>query len=135
MALDLDAVHRAVADILRVGLGDAFNVSHCPSNMPVPVIEVWPGEDRWVQNQVTQDIEADVSLRVRVAAYMGDLDSGFNVMMRACSPASPTSVWALLQANPTLKGTVSSHDAATSRWEVDQETGYQVAWIPIEAME
>ena len=134
MTLDLEAVHRAAADIIRDGLGDVFTVSPCPDTQPAPVIEVWPG-DEWVTYQATQHPEANATLRIRIEAHMGDNETGFMAMTRALSPSSNVSIWALLEDDTTLRGTVAALETHGARWEPDPETKTQIAWVDVEVYE
>lgn len=132
--LDVEAVHGAIADIIRDAHGDEYTVTPFPARSSLPSIEVWPNTP-WITHNPTQSPQGnpgDLRVVIRVAAYLGDDETAFKWMTRALSPASDSCIVALLDANPTLRGTASSIEYGDVDWDFDVETGIQSGTIAVE---
>ena len=100
------AVRQAVADYLTTAIG-----LRCTSNrfgtINPPMGVVVPQTGTLIRYSATFDGETDYTIRVVMLVSEGDSTSGQDALDGYLSPAGPNSVYAAVQADPTLSGTVS----------------------------
>ena len=100
------AVRQALADTLtaRIGLRATAN-RFAQINPPMAVI--MPQTGTFIRYSTTMDAETDYSLRVIMLVSEGDSLSGQDLLDGYLSPSGASSIYAAIQAAPTLGGVVS----------------------------
>ena len=100
------AVRQAVADYLTATIGLRATASRFDAVSP-PMAVVAPQTGSLIRYSVTTDDETDYNLRAIVLVSAGDSESGQDALDAYLSPVGAQSVYAAIQADPTLGGKVS----------------------------
>lgn len=90
-----------------------------PLQVNPPMAVVVPIQGSFARYSVTMDGEVDFTVRVILAVAAADSTAGEDVLDPYVATSGPQSVWAAVQADPTLGGVVSSAS-------VTEATGYGV---------
>lgn len=136
MAVDLNAIHVALAEQVEANIDDEYNVAAFPySGKPVPSIEVWPGEPyRDLQPEDGTFCREAVNLRLRIRVAAANSESAFQVMARALSSgtgATSSLVDAVQEIDPTLGGVVLDTEILSVEWSPTDEDLGAIAEIPV----
>ena len=132
MAIDLQAIHRALAATIRAGIERDTNVYPFPQADPTfPCITVYPSDDVYLNYAMTMDAEADLMLRLKLDVD-GDAES---MAIKICDYLSTgtgngSSIVDAIAANRTLDGLVENCVTLTAEW-ADPDSTPGVAWIPV----
>ena len=100
------AVRQAVADYLTASIGLRATSNRFGAVSP-PMAVIVPQTGSLIRYQQTFDTETDYSLRAVVLVSEGDSTSGQDNLDAYLSPVGASSVFAAVQADPTLGGKVS----------------------------
>ena len=100
------AVRQAVADYLTASIGLRATANRFDALNP-PMAVVAPQTGSLIRYSVTTDTETDYNLRVIVLVSAGDSESGQDLLDAYLSPTGAQSVYAAVQADPTLGHAVS----------------------------
>jgi len=115
MALDLAAIHEALAAQVRAYIADDWNVAAYPmSGMERPLIEVWPGSE-YVSPWETMSGTGIVAVGLRLVMTIGgDWETDFLQITRALSIGTDngTSLVDAVMSDKTLGGLVETMIAA-----------------------
>ena len=99
-------VRQAVADYLTSSIGLRATANRFGAVSP-PMAVIAPQTGSLIRYSQTFDGETDYSLRAIVLVSEGDSTSGQDNLDAYLSPTGPSSVYAAVQADPTLGGKVS----------------------------
>lgn len=128
----LAAAHRAAAAKVKTIAGDSINVSPWPgSGMPLPRIEVWPGDD-YLDYYAESDSDAGlqrVGLRYRIDIDPAEGESGFLTITDLLSWNGRRSIRAGVMSDRTLGGKVDDAVVLAASWEPDD---IHTAWVPFD---
>ena len=113
------AVRQAVAAYLTSSIGLRATANRF-GTINVPMAVIVPQTGSLIRYSVTLDAETDYTLRCVMLVSEGDSESGQGVMDGYLSPVGANSIYAAVQADPTLGGQVSY-------CVVVEATGYGVA--------
>lgn len=100
------AVRQAVADYLTASTGLRATTNRFGQISP-PMAVIVPQTGTLIRYSVTLDAETDYSLRAIILASAGDSTEGQDILDAYLSPTGTQSVYAAVQADPTLGGKVS----------------------------
>lgn len=100
------AVRAAVASYLTSSIGLRATANRFAQINP-PMAVVMPQTGSFIRYSTTFDSETDYSLRAIILVSEGDSLSGQDTLDTYLSPAGANSVYAAVQKDPTLGGTVS----------------------------
>lgn len=128
-------VHRAVAAKLRAAVSRDVNVAAFPySAMPLPRIEVWPGEDylAYYEQSDSDEGPTPVRLRVRIDIDTAEGETAFIQMTDLLAWEGPSSIRAALMSERSLGGVVDDLVVLGAQWETDAENAAQTAWLPVD---
>ena len=126
-ALDLKAVHEALAGQIRKGIATAntWTIKAFPSTAPRPVIEVWPDAD-YVDpyGRSGPDESTDVQLLIRVFLTAANAESEWKIAAGLLSHGSghTSSIFNAVNVDPTLGGKVDGTYIAAARWNPEDGT-------------
>lgn len=136
MALNLETIHRALADQLRANLArdTAVNAFDIPPTT-YPSITVYPDPAGYLQYLSTFGGNGYVDLRLRLKLEV-DSDNE-SVFIKICDYLSAgagftSSIWDAIRIDKTLGGVVE--DCVPSAAEWDAESDPDVAWIPVQIL-
>jgi hypothetical protein len=104
--LAFPAVRQAVATYLTTTIGLRATANRFGAISP-PMAVVAPQTGSLIRYSVTLDGETDYTLRAIILVSEGDSASGQDAMDTYLSPTGANSVYAAVQADPTLTGAVS----------------------------
>ncbi len=135
MAIDLQAIHRALANTIRAGIARDTNVYPFPQADPsYPCITVYPGDGGYINYAMSMDGEADLFLRLKLDVE-GDAES---MAIKICDYLSTgtgndSSIIDALYADRKLDGLVEDCQLLTAEWG-DPASEPGVAWLPVAIM-
>ena len=99
-------VRQAVADYLTASIGLRATPNRFGAVNP-PMAVVAPQTGSLIRYSVTMDSETDYTLRAIILVSQGDSTDGQDALDAYLSPVGANSVYAAVQADPTLGGKVS----------------------------
>lgn len=105
--LTFPAVRQAVADYLAARITGLRTTSNRFSQVNTPMAVIAPQTGTLIRYSTTMDGETDYSLRAIILVSEGDSTSGQDLLDAYLSPVGAQSVYAAVQADPTLSGAVS----------------------------
>lgn len=100
------AIRQALAAYLTTAIGLRATANRFDAVNP-PMAVVAPQTGSLIRYSVSTDAETDYSLRVIVLVSAGDSESGQDALDAYLSPTGSQSVYAAVQADPSLGGAVS----------------------------
>lgn len=134
MALDLNAIHRALATQLRANIARDTDTNPFPIGAPsYPCITVYPDPSGYLTYLSTFAGNGYADLRVRLKLEVdSDEESTFIKITDylAAGTGFPSSIWDAIRIDKTLGGLVD--DCYPSEAEWDAENDPTVAWIPVQ---
>ena len=101
------AVRQAVADYLAAHITGLRATANRFSQVNPPMAVIAPQTGTLIRYSTTMDGETDYSLRAIILVSEGDSTSGQDLLDAYLSPTGSQSVYAAVQADPTLGGAVS----------------------------
>ena len=121
---DVQAIHEALANVVRAGIATAgdFTIKAYPSTSPTPAIEVWPDTNYVDPFGVSgPDQTGDVLLMIRVFLSAANIESEWLAVCRLLSSGAghDSSIFDALDAAPTLGGVVDGLYVSGARWDPD----------------
>lgn len=101
------AVRQAAADYLASHITGLRTTANRFSQVNPPMAVIAPQTGTLIRYSTTMDGETDYSLRAIILVSEGDSSSGQDLLDAYLSPTGSQSVYAAVQADPTLGGQVS----------------------------
>ena len=101
------AVRQAVSDYLAAHISGLRATPNRFLQVNPPMAVIHPQTGSLIRYSTTMDGETDYSLRAIILVSIGDSTEGQDLLDAYLSPTGPQSVYAAVQADPTLGGQVS----------------------------
>ena len=135
MSLDLDAIHRGIADQLRLNMAADVNVYPWPVAAPMlDALTLEPDNDYLAYFATFgADGLTDLQIRIRVELDALDDESLFVKMARFLSSGAdfPSSIPDAIMQDPTIGGLVQNCVPLSAQWGIDGDLGPAVAFVPL----
>lgn len=139
MALDPDAIHRALASQLAANIAKDWNFAPWPfAGEPAPCVEVWPDEGengRYIDYFSTfgGNGVATLYVRLRVEVSAANAETVFKRMtdVLASGTGETSSIADAVNTDPTLGGVVRSATVLGCEWPANEGDLATVAWVPV----
>lgn len=113
------AVRNGIATYLASHITGLRATGNRPLQINPPMAVIVPVQGSFARYSVTMDGEVDYTVRVIVVVAPADSTAGEDTLDPYVATSGPQSIWAAVQADPTLGGVVSSAS-------VTEATGYGV---------